>query len=411
MLFSRTRRRSRYPRIVPFIKSRSVAFLFQLSHLKTRALTLTAPGLSLFLDVPWLFLVLAATLLISVITRPKSPLPATVLLGCALAHPIHQLWILPALAALVWATFKPNWINGLLVLVAAAIAYLATLLTTPPSIEVRAVAISVALAIALLLKHLEWSAARQKMKTRLIRLRQQSRFRRHQQAQYQPYLPTQAHQAIASGKSVSQIKHRRRHLSVFFSDIHRFTDRVDEMEPEDIARFLNDYLTQMCGIASDFGGTVDKFIGDSLMITFGDDADSDPMANARACLNMAIAMQIEIQRLSEKYIEQYPAGALSVRMGMTAGYCTTGNFGSNERLEYTAIGKHVNLASRLENLAKPGEMLVGYPIWQLLHQEFNFNHFGEVEIKGFARPVSVYRLIDGKVAPQAKSDLSTPAQG
>ena len=208
--------------------------------------------------------------------------------------------------------------------------------------------------------------------------------------EFSAYLPLQATRALKSGKTRTQILHRRRNLVVFFSDIHEFTDRVEEMEPEDVALFLNEYLTDMCRIAKDHGGLVDKFIGDSLMITFGDDADSSPADNAERCIHMALEMQRHIRVFSEHWSDRSRTSQLQVRMGISAGYCTTGNFGSPDRLEYTAIGKQVNLAARLEAMAAPGQILCSYPLWKLLHQSFFFEPAGEIDVKGFARPVSVF---------------------
>lgn len=216
--------------------------------------------------------------------------------------------------------------------------------------------------------------------------------------QFEAYLPPQPTMALRSGKRRDEILHRRRHLIVFFSDIHGFTDRVEEMEPEDVAQFLNDYLTHMCEIANYHGGSIDKFIGDSLMITFGDDAASDPADNAKRCLRMALEMQKRITLLEQHWSERNQNTHLKVRMGISSGYCTTGNFGATDRLEYTAIGKQVNLASRLENLATPGQILCSYPVWKLTHEEFFFEPAGEVDVKGFARPVAIFSA-EGEAKP------------
>lgn len=217
--------------------------------------------------------------------------------------------------------------------------------------------------------------------------------------EFSAYLPLQATRALKSGKTRTQILHRRRNLVVFFSDIHEFTDRIEEMEPEDAADFLNEYLTDMCRIAQEHGGLVDKFIGDALMITFGDDADSTPLDNAHNCVQMALAMQRHIRVLSEHWSDRSRQSVLKVRMGISAGYCTTGNFGSPERMEYTAIGKQVNLAARLEAMAEPGQILCSYPVWKLLHDRVFFEPAGEIDVKGFARPVSVYAAQGAASAP------------
>lgn len=347
--------------------------------------------------------VLMAASLIGLVIPTFRPWVPALLAGVAMTNPLQAP--LAAMGAAVILLFNAlrTWGSAGHILAAATVAGTLSLVI-PPAAEpyrLEATLFSVLMYLCWLLW--QHAAIQRAFLSRLRRLRARLRQHRLIRTQYQAYLPTQADRAIQSGKTLDEIQHRRRFLVVFFSDIHEFTDRAEELEPSEVADFLNQYLTRMCGIAADFGGTVDKFIGDSLMITFGDDADSDATDNARRALRMAIAMQLEIDRLSE-YFGGRP---LLVRMGLASGYCTTGNFGADDRVEYTAIGKHVNLASRLEQAAEPGQILVSHTLRQAVAQEFEFTDRGQIPLKGFARPVSVYQLIGAASDSPTKQGSTT----
>ena len=105
------------------------------------------------------------------------------------------------------------------------------------------------------------------------------------------YLSPQIHEQIFSGKQSAEVKSNRKKLTVFFSDIVGFTDISDELESEEMTNLLNFYLNEMSQIALRFGGTIDKFIGDALMIFFGDPDTNGPQEDARKCIQMALEMQ------------------------------------------------------------------------------------------------------------------------
>ena len=207
------------------------------------------------------------------------------------------------------------------------------------------------------------------------------------------YLSPQIHEQIFSGKQSAEVKSNRKKLTVFFSDIVNFTDISDELESEEMTNLLNFYLNEMSQIALKFGGTIDKFIGDALMIFFGDPESKGPQEDAKQCIQMALEMQDLMTQLSDHWSKNYSLKKeLKIRIGINTGFCTVGNFGSLDRIDYTAIGSTVNLASRLESMSDPGSILVSEDTFALVNNFFSFEKPKEVKVKGFLRSIKCYKL-------------------
>ena len=207
------------------------------------------------------------------------------------------------------------------------------------------------------------------------------------------YLSPQIHEQIFSGKQDAEVKSNRKKLTVFFSDIVGFTSISDELESEEITNLLNFYLNEMSNIALEYGGTIDKYIGDGLMIFFGDPDTLGVEEDAKKCVEMAVSMQKKMNELTGYWGKTFGLKKeLQVRMGINTGFCTVGNFGSNDRLDYTAVGSAVNLASRLESAATPGAIMVSEETYLLVKQYFSFKDPKEIEIKGLLRKVKLYEL-------------------
>jgi class 3 adenylate cyclase len=185
-------------------------------------------------------------------------------------------------------------------------------------------------------------------------------------AKISPYLSPQVYQAIFSGRSEAAISTQRKKLTIFFSDIVDFTGATLRMQPEQIASLLNEYLTEMSRIALAHGGTIDKFIGDAVLVFFGDPETQGPVQDARACLQMAAAMQRRIAELNANWRQAGIDHPLRVRMGINTGFCNVGNFGSADRMDYTVIGAEVNLAERLQSIAEPGGIVLSYETYALV---------------------------------------------
>ena len=185
----------------------------------------------------------------------------------------------------------------------------------------------------------------------------------------------------------------RKKLTIFFSDIVNFTSITESMEAEELSGFLNFYLTNMCEIALKYGGTIDKFIGDSVMIFFGDPQSKGPEQDALACCNMGLEMLAFGEKNEELFKEQFNfPEKLEIRIGVHSGVCSVGNFGSDQRLDYTVIGRAVNVAARLEQAAPKNSMLFSNSTKSLLGDTFQVSDSIEVKAKGIDRPIIGYIL-------------------
>jgi adenylate cyclase len=205
------------------------------------------------------------------------------------------------------------------------------------------------------------------------------------------YLSPQVYQSIFSGKQEVKIASQRKKLTVFFSDIADFTETADKLESEDLTQLLNHYLTEMSQVALEYGATIDKYVGDAIVIFFGDPETRGVREDALACVRMAIAMQKRLRVLEGVWRMEHP---LRCRIGISTGYCTVGNFGSEDRMDYTIIGGGVNLASRLERAAPPGGTLISYETYVHVKDEIFCEPRGHLEVKGIAYPVAVYQVVD-----------------
>ena len=185
----------------------------------------------------------------------------------------------------------------------------------------------------------------------------------------------------------------RKKLTIFFSDIVNFTSITESMEAEELSGFLNFYLTNMCEIALKYGGTIDKFIGDSVMIFFGDPQSQGLEQDALACCNMGLEMLAFVEKNEELFKEKFNfPEKLEIRIGVHSGVCSVGNFGSDQRLDYTVIGRAVNVAARLEQAAPNNSMLFSNSTKSLLGDTFQVSDSIEVKSKGIDRPIIGYIL-------------------
>src|SRR5262245_66337310 len=152
----------------------------------------------------------------------------------------------------------------------------------------------------------------------------------------------------------------------------------------------------MAGIALKYGATLDKYVGDAIMAFFGDPETKGVAEDARSCVAMALEMQARIAELDAEWREQGHERPFRARIGINTGFCTVGNFGSQDRMDYTIIGAAVNLASRLEEEAPPGTVLISYETFAHVKDTIDCEELGQVQVKGIAYPVATYRIVDLK---------------
>jgi class 3 adenylate cyclase len=209
------------------------------------------------------------------------------------------------------------------------------------------------------------------------------------------YLSPQLYQTLLGSTSAPDTRsHSRVRLTIYFSDVVGFSDLTDSIEPELLSDVLNSYLTRMSEIALSHGGTVDKFIGDAIMVFFGAPEFIDDAEHARRCVRMALEMRAELFQLREGWRLKGINRALRVRAGINTGFCTVGNFGSEHRMDYTIIGGQVNLASRLQSSAQPDSIYLASSTYSLVEDLVDARHVGPLQVKGIAAPVDVWELID-----------------
>ena len=208
------------------------------------------------------------------------------------------------------------------------------------------------------------------------------------------YVSPQIYKKVFDEQTSVQLNSVRKKLTVFFSDIVGFTQMTDELESEDLTDLLNVYLNAMATIAVWHGATIDKYIGDAVMIFFGDPDSSGTTQDAKKCIEMAIEMQEFISKNASDWVERHALNRdLEVRIGIGTGYCTVGNFGSDDRLDYTVLGKTVNLAARLESNARPGSILVSSETYKVTKGLFDFDDGHSYNLKGLQAQVKAYEVI------------------
>jgi class 3 adenylate cyclase/PAS domain-containing protein len=225
------------------------------------------------------------------------------------------------------------------------------------------------------------------------------------------YLSPQVYQSIR-GEQTVEISSKRKKLTIFFSDIAGFTETTDNLESEDLTDVLNQYLTEMSTIALAHGATIDKYIGDAMLLFFGDPDSKGVMEDAKASVMMAIAMQRRMRELEHEW-RRRGLERLFRLIGICTGFCTVGNFGSKDRMDYTIIGNEVNLAARLQSAVEPGGILLSHETNALVQDIVLTEEFPPMTVKGFLKPIKTYKVLgtykelvdEGRVVLQEREGL------
>ena len=214
------------------------------------------------------------------------------------------------------------------------------------------------------------------------------------------YFSPEVYNSLFTGELDVKVQTQRKLLTIFFSDLEGFTELTERLEPEVLTELLTHYLTEMSKIALRWGGTIDKYIGDAIMIFFGDPASKGEKSDAVNCVRMAMEMVDQLAEVRAIWKDKGLALPLNARMGIHTGICTVGNFGSEDRLDYTVIGNGVNLASRLESNAKPNSILISEDTYLHVRSEINCSKNNTIKVKGVSYPVQTYK-VEGLMMDQA----------
>ena len=205
------------------------------------------------------------------------------------------------------------------------------------------------------------------------------------------YLPPDLVDQIISGETTLEQEPESVAGTVLFSDLVGFTSLSGELRATKIARILNEYLTEMVHVIYDHGGTIDKFMGDAIMVIFGAPTPLFPKDQALKAATCAKAMQRKMQELNDRWAEQ-DVPRLKMRIGIHHGPLVVGTFGCEERSDYTAIGPTVNTASRIESICEPGQVFVSGEVCDFLPEEMA-EKAGKFEFKGVTGERNLYRLV------------------
>ena len=199
-------------------------------------------------------------------------------------------------------------------------------------------------------------------------------------------------------RSALALKGKKVKATIFYSDIRGFTAMSETMTPEEIYAQLNEYFEEMCAIIFAYGGYVDKFIGDCVMAVFS--APYQTPDDAENAVRAAVAQQKKILELAEKWQAQGKR-PFTVGMGINTGDVVMGNLGASSRMNYTVIGDNVNLAARLYNVAKAGEIIISDYTYQEVKDIVVGDELEPVTVKGKKDPIRIYNIVDVKESAPA----------
>jgi class 3 adenylate cyclase len=207
------------------------------------------------------------------------------------------------------------------------------------------------------------------------------------------YVPAEVAAGILARTELQSGGHQRQKVTAFFSDIVGFTDLSEELEPEDLATVLNDYFTEMTEIAQRHHGTIDELQGDGLVLFFGAPNHVSDAEHALDAVRAGLEMQAAVVGLNERWRGVGIDAHVLVRMGINTGVVTVGHFGTATRRKFTVLGRHVNLAARIQAMCPPGGVLISRATWLLVSEHVSTESLGEHTFRGITRPVEVLQVL------------------
>ncbi len=208
---------------------------------------------------------------------------------------------------------------------------------------------------------------------------------------FKRYVSKQVVDELLDNEAKLNLGGEERKVTVLFTDIRGFTSMSEKMKPEIVVKTLNEYFSDMIDIVFKHNGTLDKIIGDELMIVYG--APISTEQDTVKAVKTAIEMQQRIKDINKERIKRKEPEIL-VGAGINTGSVISGNIGSRDMMDYTVIGDTVNIAARLCSAAKPGEILVSNPVYNETKKNFNYKKLKPVFVKGKKEAVGLYSVND-----------------
>lgn len=217
------------------------------------------------------------------------------------------------------------------------------------------------------------------------------------------YVPPELVEKMSQDPSRYNMESRKAELTVLFSDVREFTSISESLAPEQLARFMNEYLTAMTMVIRRHGGTLDKYVGDAIVAFWG--APMDDPHHAQHAVLAALEMQDEVVRLNQSLVHQgWPT--LQVGIGINTGLMTVGDMGSSVRLAYTVMGDAVNLGARLESKSKEyGVGIIVGQSTQAASAGIVYRELDRVQVKGKAEAVTIYQPV-GRLGEAGQLDAA-----
>ncbi len=203
------------------------------------------------------------------------------------------------------------------------------------------------------------------------------------------YLSPQIAETILQSEDDNLFKSHRREITVVFLDLRGFTAFSDSAEPEEIMELLRSYHAEMGKLIFEFQGTLERFAGDGIMVFFNDPIPCENHTEKAA--RMALEMRAKARELRTGWLKK--GYDLDLGVGLAAGYATLGNIGFEGRMDYGAVGNVTNLASRLCDEAKGGQILTNQKTFSKIEELFEAEPLKELELKGFSRPVAAFNIV------------------
>jgi adenylate cyclase len=200
--------------------------------------------------------------------------------------------------------------------------------------------------------------------------------------------PQVAHMIASSDAPEALLASHRRDITVMFCDLRGFTAFTETSEPEEVLAVLHEYHENLGKLIFQYEGTLDRFAGDGIMIVFNDPI---PVADhTERAVRLALDMRDRVEQLAQQWRRK--GHTLGFGVGIAAGYATLGQIGFEQRREYTAIGSVINLASRLCDEARPGQVIASQRAFSAVEPHVEAATIGELNLKGFAKPVAAYEI-------------------